>query len=124
MIKIVLKSFLVREQRADFSMGDTSPHNPLWGNPSRSPQTPYPYPYQQSCPGLQIMTGKIRLSLSCSSPVLGIQETGDRRQETGDRRQETGDRSSEVHTVGRYKSPTRKEEVSVDETGLKLGKPG
>ena len=77
------------------------------------------------------MTGKIRLSLSCSSPVLGIQETGDRRQETGDRRQETGDRrqetgdrSSEVHTVGRYKSPTRKEEVSVDETGLKLGKPG
>ena len=64
MIKIVLKSFLVRERvnREQIFLGGTRPpKTPLWGNPSRSPQTPYPY--RQSWAGLQIMTGKIRLSL-------------------------------------------------------------
>ena len=40
MIKIVLKSFLVREQRADFSRGDTSPQIPPLGEPFPFPPHP------------------------------------------------------------------------------------
>ena len=44
MIKIVLKSFLVREQRADFSRGDTSPQHPPSGEPFPYPPDPLPGP--------------------------------------------------------------------------------
>ena len=44
MIKIVLKSFLVLEQRADFSRGDTSPRHPPLGEPFPFPPNPLPVP--------------------------------------------------------------------------------